>query len=286
MKGGSEIWTTLRHPSGGWLQLLKNVYGETVADHLSITAAGVAFYGLLALFPAIAALISLAGLVFDPAQIVGQLQQWAATLPPSAAEIIQGQGESLADSAGSALSFGLIGGLALSLYSASKGTKTLMEGMNVAFDVEETRGLLKLNLQAFGLTLLLIFGLLLAAGLGVVLPLITDALALSSGTVFLVNLTRWVILALVVITGLSFFYQYGPDRPGVQWRWITPGAVVAVVLLVGATALFSVYVGNFGNYNETYGTLGGVIVLLTWLWLSAYIILLGAELNSELERQA
>lgn len=269
----------------GWKAVLARTYREITDDRISLIAAGVAFYALLALFPAIAALISLAGLVFDPAQIVGQLQQWTATLPPSAAEIIQGQGESLASGGGSALSFGLIGGLVLSLYSASKGTKTLIEGMSVAYDVEETRGFLKLNLQAFGLTLLLILGLLLAAGLGVVLPLIMDALALPAGTDFLIDLARWLILALVVITGLSIFYQYGPNRPGVRWRWITPGAVLAVALLIAATALFSIYVGNFGNYNETYGTLGGVIVLLTWLWLSAYIVLVGAELNSELERQ-
>ncbi|WP_228243245.1 YihY/virulence factor BrkB family protein [Porphyrobacter sp. GA68] len=281
----SESGSVWKRPAGEWVALLKRVYKETTDDHLSIVAAGVAFYSLLALFPAIAALISLAGLVFDPLQILEQMQRWAANLPESAADIIRGQGESLAQSAGSALSFAFIGGVILSLYSASKGAKTLMEGLNVAYDVDETRNFLALNLRAFALTLMLIVGLILVAGLGIVLPFITDALRLPAGADLLIGLLRWVFLAGIVIAGLAVLYQYGPARADVPWRWVTPGAVLAVVLLVTSTALFGFYVGNFGNYNETYGTLGGVVILLTWLWLSSYIILLGAELNSQIERE-
>lgn len=272
-------------PWAGWKDILKRTYREGNDDHISVVAAGVAFYGLLALFPAIAALISVAGLVFDPLEVVQQLAQWTASLPEAAAAIIQGQGASVASGAGSALSLAAIGGLALTLYSAAKGTKTLMEGMNVAYDEQETRGFVRQNLIALGLTGLMILALLFAAGLGVAVPVIIETLALPPALETVLNIVRWIVLALVAMTGLSVMYRFGPSREDAEWRWITPGAVVAILLWIGATAIFSLYVRNFGSYNETYGTLGGVIILLTWLWLSAYIVLMGAELNSEIEHQ-
>lgn len=272
-------------PWKGWLEILKRTYREIGDDHVSVIAAGVAFYGLLALFPAIATLISIAGLVLDPEQVVRQLADWTASLPQGAADIIRGQGAAVASGAGSALSLAAVGGLALTLYSAAKGTKTLMEGMNVAYDEDEARGFLRLNLVAIALTGLMILALAVAAGLGVVVPIVVDALALPPLLEGLVHVLRWVALALIAMFGLSVLYRFGPSREDAEWRWITPGAVIAIVLWIAATALFSVYVGNFGSYNETYGTLGGVIILLTWLWLSSFIILSGAELNSEIEHQ-
>lgn len=269
----------------GWKDILKRTYAEMQQDHVSVVAAGVAFYGLLALFPAIGSLLSIAGLVLDPAQVVDQMTEWTATLPAAAADIIRAQGVAVAGGAGSALSLAAIGGLALTFYSTAKGTKTLMEGLNVAYDEQETRGFLRLNLVAIGLTGLMIVALLVAAGLGVALPVVLDLLNFPPFVETLVHIARWIALALIAMAGLSLLYRFGPSREDAKWRWITPGAVIAILLWVAATGLFSVYVSNFGSYNETYGTLGGVIILLTWLWLSAFIILFGAELNSEIEHQ-
>jgi membrane protein len=272
-------------PWPGWKDILKRTWQELGNDHVSVIAAGVAFYGLLALFPALTSLISIAGLVLDPAEVVAQLGEWTAGLPQTAAEIIVGQSVSVASGGGTALSLAAIGGLALALYSTAKGTKTLMEGMNVAYDEEETRGFLRLNLTALALTGLMIIALIVAVALGVVVPLIIDTLDLPRIAEKLLHLARWVMLAVIAMAGLSILYRFGPSRQDAKWRWITPGAVVAILLWIAATAGFSIYVSNFGSYNETYGALGGVIVLLTWLWMSAFIVLLGAELNAEIEHQ-
>jgi membrane protein len=272
-------------PWPGWKDILKRTWQELGNDHVSVIAAGVAFYGLLALFPALTSLISIAGLVLDPAEVVAQLGEWTAGLPQTAAEIIVGQSVGVASGGGTALSLAAIGGLALALYSTAKGTKTLMEGMNVAYDEEETRGFLRLNLTALALTGLMIIALIVAVALGVVVPLIIDTLDLPRIAEKLLHLARWVMLAVIAMAGLSILYRFGPSRQDAKWRWITPGAVVAILLWIAATAGFSIYVSNFGSYNETYGALGGVIVLLTWLWMSAFIVLLGAELNAEIEHQ-
>ena len=272
-------------PWPGWKDILKRTWQELGDDHVSVIAAGVAFYGLLALFPALTSLISIAGLVLDPAEVVAQLGAWTAGLPQTAAEIIVGQSVSVASGGGTALSLAAIGGLALALYSTAKGTKTLMEGMNVAYDEQETRGFLRLNLTALALTGLMIIALIVAVALGVVVPLIIDTLDLPRIAEKLLHLARWIMLAVIAMAGLSTLYRFGPSRQDAKWRWITPGAVVAILLWIAATAGFSIYVSNFGSYNETYGALGGVIVLLTWLWMSAFIVLLGAELNSEIEHQ-
>ena len=282
---GRHAFTPKQIPWPGWKDILKRTWRELTNDHVSVVAAGVAFYGLLALFPALTSLISIAGLVLDPAEVVTQLSEWTAGLPQTAADIIVGQSVSVASGGGTALSLAAIGGLALALYSTAKGTKTLMEGLNVAYDEEETRGFVRLNLTALALTGLMIIALMIAIGLGAVVPLVIDALNLPTIVERLLHLARWIMLAVIAILGLSLLYRYGPSREDAKWRWITPGASIAILLWVAATAGFSVYVSNFGSYNETYGALGGVIILLTWLWLSAFIVLLGAELNSEIEHQ-
>lgn len=269
----------------GWKDILKRAWREIGNDHVSVVAAGVAFYGLLALFPALTSLISIAGLLFEPTEVVAQLSEWTASLPRTAADIIVGQSASVASGSGAALSLAAIGGLALALYSTAKGTKTLIEGLNVAYDEEETRGFVRLNLTALGLTGLMIIALIIAIALGAVVPLVIDALNLPTIAEKLLHLARWIMLAVIAMIGLSLLYRYGPSREDAEWRWITPGAVVAILLWITATAGFSIYVSNFGSYNETYGALGGVIILLTWLWMSAFIVLLGAELNSEIEHQ-
>lgn len=272
-------------PKPGWRDILLRVKAEMAVDHVAIVSAGVAFFGLLAVFPAIAALISIAGLVLDPAAIEEQLASVAGILPQNAAEIIEGQARDIASGTGTGIGLAAAGGILLSLYSASKGMKSLIEGMNIAYDEEESRGFLALNATALALTLFLIFGVLVAFGATLAAPALLGSLGLSQGVQAAVAYGRWPILAIMTMFGLAIVYRYGPSREPPRWRWVSTGAVVAtIVWLIGSIA-FSVYVSNFGSYNESYGALGGVIILLTWLWLSAFVVLLGAELNSEMEHQ-
>jgi membrane protein len=278
-----------RAPSGrsggrGWFRLLLNTYREIGADHIGLIAAGIGFYGLLAIFPALVAVMAIAGLVMDPAFVVTQLEGLARVLPQEAATIIIDQAVAVTGSQSGGLGLAAILGLLIALYSASKGVTSLIEGLNVAFEVEERRGYVKYYLVVFGLTLGVIVAFLVVAGLLAVLPAVLAVVGGGFGET-LATWLRWPVVAGVVILGLAVLYKYAPSRGDVPWRWVTPGAVVATVLWLVGSVLFTVYVANFGSYNETFGTLGGVIVLLTWLWLSAYIVLMGAELDSEIERQ-
>jgi membrane protein len=281
---GREASRPSEIPSSGWRDILLRVKAEISDDHVSIAAAGVAFYGLLAIFPAIAALIGIAGLMLDPAAIEAQLAQAAAMLPPDAAQIVQDQGRKVAQNSGGA-TFAAIGGLLLALYSASSGMRTLMESMNIAYDEDEKRGMVRLYATALVLTLVLIVGAMVALGAMLVLPAVLGSLGLGRVFEAVLSYGRWPVLALLMMLGLAIIYRYGPSRESARWRWITPGSVVATVLWLIASILFSIYVQNFGSYTETYGSLGGVIILLMWLWLSAFVVLLGAELNAEMEHQ-
>ena len=270
-------------PKAGWRDILLRSKDEMARDHVSMIAAGVAFYGLLALFPAIAALISLWGLAFDPQAIEQQIEKLSGALPQQASEIIKEQAKRLAAGTGTGLA--AIGGLLLTLYSAAKGMKALNEGLNIIYDEEEKRGFVKLNLVAFLLTVAMIGMMVATLGAIVVLPALLGGLSLGSGVETLVVWLRWPLLALVAVIGLAVLYRFAPSRARPRWRWVSWGAVIATVVWVIGSIAFSLYVRNFGSYNETYGSLGAVIVLLLWFWLSAFIVLMGAELNSEIEHQ-
>lgn len=258
---------------------------EIADDHVATFAAGVAFFGLLALFPAIGAVIALAALALDPLLIEAQLGGLLSALPAEAAGILQAQLTEVAASAGGGMTLAALFGLAVSLYSASKGMKVLIEGMNLAYDEDEERGFIRLNLMAIGMTLGAIVGIVAALAAMVAVPAILATVGLSGVGTALLQYGRWVVLAVLALLGLAALYRYGPSRDKPKWRWVSPGSLLATVLWIAGSALFSIYASNFGSYNETYGTLGGVIVLLTWLWLSAFIVLLGAEVNSEIEHQ-
>lgn len=272
-------------PKPGWRDIALRVKDEITRDHVSIVSAGVAFFGLVAIFPAIAALISIAGLVLDPASIEAQLEELAGVLPENAAAIVQDQAREVAQGAATGVGLAAAGGILLSLYSASKGMKTLMEGMNIAYDEEESRGFIALNITALALTLFLIVGVLIAFAATLAAPALLGAMGLSEGVKAAVTYGRWPLLALLTIFGLAVVNRYGPSRENPKWQWVSVGAIVSTIIWVLGSIAFSIYVRNFGSYNETYGALGGVIILLTWLWLSAFIVLLGAELNSEIEHQ-
>lgn len=272
-------------PRPGWRNVLRRTWSGMSEDHVSMIAAGVAFYWLLAVFPAIAAMISAWGMVLDPETIQRQIEQITAALPEDAARLVTEQARSVAEGAGGGIGIAAIGGLLLTLYAATRGVKSLIEGLNIIYGEEESRGFLTLNLIAFGLTLLLLVMLIAALGMIVVLPVVVDWLGLGSTFGTLASYLRWPLLAVVAVVGLAVVYRFGPSRTAPRWRWVGWGAVLATAVWVLGSVLFSVYVQNFGSYNETYGSIGAVVILLMWFWLTAFVVLMGAQLNAQMEHQ-
>ncbi|EAR21046.1 Ribonuclease BN [Nitrococcus mobilis Nb-231] len=272
-------------PKAGWRDILLRTKSEISNDHLSMAAAGVAFYAMLALFPALAAIISIWGLVSDPQQVMQQIQSVSGMLPDQTAAIIKSQATKVASASGGAVSLAALGSVLLAVYSASKGMKALIEGLNMVYDEEEKRGFIKLNLVALILTIGLVLVMIAALGMIAAIPALLGSLGLGAVTKTAVIWLRWPLLFVVAIASLALIYRYAPSRTQPRWRWVSVGAVVATLLWIAGSFAFSFYTRNFGSYNETYGSLGAVIILLTWLWLSAFVVLLGAELNSEEEHQ-
>jgi len=273
-------------PARGWKQVLNRVRHKVSDDDIGLVSAGVAFYGLLALFPALAALVSVYGLLSDPAQVTEQFSQLRTILPGEAYELLQGQLQQLASPASSnALGVGLIVAILLALWSTTRGTKSLIKALNIAYSEHEQRGFLRLNAVAFTLTLFLVLLAVVVVGLIVALPIALNFLGLGAIAETAVNWLRWPVLAAVVLFALAVIYRYAPNRRQARWQWVSWGAGIALVLWLIASGLFSYYVSNFSNYNATYGSLGAVIILLMWLFITALMMLLGAELNAELEHQ-
>ncbi|MDX9861917.1 MAG: YihY/virulence factor BrkB family protein [Rhodospirillales bacterium] len=268
-------------PRRGWRDILLRTWGQIGQDNVGLVAAGVAFYGLLGLFPAIAALVSIYGLIADPAQVQQQVQTMSGVMPEELHRILGEQMGEVAASGARALSIAVVGSLALALWSASKGTKTLMTAMNVAYNEDERRNFLVLNLTALGLTAFFIL-LFVAALVAVVFA---PALLAALGVGRPIAMLGWPLIIAVLLVALAILYRFGPSREQAKWRWISPGSIAAVVLWLAASVAFSTYVRNFGSYNETYGSLGAVVGLMMWLWISAFIVVMGAELNAESERQ-
>ncbi len=285
MSRGRTAETPIEIPALGWKDIAFRVKDEIAADRVGLIAAGVAFYGLLALFPAIAALIAISGLIVEPSQIVDQLDSLSGLMPEEVISIVTAQATEVAGSREGGLSLAAIFGVLIALYSASKGMASLIEGINVAYDEEEERGFVWLKMVTFALTLFLMIGLLVALMATLGLPAVLAVLDFGAVFEFLMTAGLWVGLFLLTVFGLSVLYRYAPSRDGPEWKWASPGAIVACLIWVIASAGFAFYVGNFGSYNESFGTLAGVIVLLMWFWISAFIILLGAELNAEMEAQ-
>lgn len=272
-------------PAQGWKEVLFRVKDEISKDNMSIIAAGCAFYALLALFPAITALVSIYGIVADPGQIEQQLNALEGVVPQEAFTIIRDQLHSVVTSGNTALGWGAALAILLALYSASAGIKSLFEALNIAYEEEETRGFIRYNLTALGFTLAAVVGVAIGLGVIVGVPAIVEYLPFGVLGEWLVRILSWVVLFILVAGGLAVIYRLGPSRAPANWRWVSPGSIAATVLWLIASLAFSFYAANFASYNETYGALGGVIILLMWLWISAYVVLLGAELNSELELQ-
>jgi membrane protein len=282
---GAEAERPTQVPARGWLQIFKRAFKEAKEDGISLAAAGVAFYAFLSIFPAMLAALAVYGLVAEPAQVQQQLDSISGALPEQARSILQQQATSLAAGQQGALTFGLVVSVLVALWSASGGVAGLMQAINIAYDERETRGFIKRRGTALLLTLGAIVFVLLSVALVAVLPAVLNAIGLSGVARIGVQVVRWVLLIGFVIVALAIAYRFAPARRSPRFRWVSMGAVTATLLWIIGSALFSLYVSNFGRYEKTYGAIAGVIILLLWLYLSNYIVLLGAEINAEAERQ-
>jgi len=247
-------------------------------------AAGVTFYALLAIFPAIAAIVALYGLFADTHTIVTQVNSMAGVLPGGAIAVIGDQVGRIVSRPSSSLGFTFIVSLLISLWSANAGMKAMFDALNVVYNAEERRSFIKLNAVSVVFTLAAIALLLAAMASVVVVPIVLNALPMESLIAPALGYTRWPLLLILIGLGLSVIYRFGPDREHAQWRWISWGSTLAAIAWLAASLLFSWYAANFGSYNETYGSLGAVIGFMTWMWLSGIVVLLGAEIDAVMER--
>ncbi|MFC7737077.1 YihY/virulence factor BrkB family protein [Roseomonas sp. GCM10028921] len=282
---GRSADTPSQIPASGWWDILKRTFQQISEDRLLTEAAGITFYGLLALFPAVTALVSLYGLFADPGDISGHLAALSGVVPGGGMEIIEEQVRRVAAQGSGKLGFGLAVSLAASLWSANAATKAVFDALNIVYEETEKRGFIKRTAITLAFTLGAILFVLLAMGAVVALPIILDFVGLGPTVDLLLRLLRWPLLLVAIGVLLAVLFRYGPSRDSAKWRWVSwGGAFAAVAWLIGSAA-FSFYVTNFGSYNETYGSLGAVIGFMTWIWLSAAIVLAGAELDAEMERQ-
>jgi membrane protein len=272
-------------PARGWKQVLKRAWAENKADNMSIIAGGVAFFGFLAVFPALIAIISIYGLVASPSTVTTQVESFSKSLPRSAADLISQQLTTITSHSGGALTIGLVVSILGALWSASGGVSHLMTAVNIAYDETENRGFLRLRLTSLALTLGAIVFVLITFGLVAVVPAVLSALPLGVAGTVLAQVVRWVLLLAVMAGSLAVLYRVAPDRDAPRFRWVSLGSVVVTVVWAIVSLLFSFYVNNFGSYDKTYGAIAGVIVLMLWLYLTCYLVLLGAEINSETEHQ-
>jgi membrane protein len=266
-----------------WLAVLRRVGGGFGRDHLSILAAGVAFFSMLALFPSMAVLISLYGLVANPADVATHTDYIRPLLPPEAYAIIANQMEALVSVGSSGLGFASIVALLFALWSTRAAVAALIEGLNVVYVQRERRSIVRLVGTSVGLTLLLVLLAIVAIGAIVLVPTVLAFVDLGPVGAWLTALAPWPILFIAVVAAIGVIYRYGPDRAVARKRWVSLGAVVAAVLWVVASLLFSFYVSNFADYNKTYGSLGAIAILLLWFYVGALAVLIGAELNAEME---
>ncbi len=272
-------------PKQGWKDVLLRTKAEVKQDNMSLVAAGVAFYAFLALIPGLVALVSLYGLIADPAEVARQVEDSTAALPRESREFIQSQLQRITTADPQGLGIGLVVGLASAVWSASAGVRAMMTALNVAYDEQEHRKFIRLRAQSLLLTLGAVVLVLAVMGALVVVPAVLDRIGAGGVGRWTVSIGRWPLLLLAVVGSIAVLYRYGPDRQRPQWRWVSWGAVIATVLWLVGTLLFSLYVGNFGSYNETYGTLAGIVLILLWFYLTAFVVLIGAELDAELEHQ-
>ena len=275
----------LQIPWAGWKDILWRTYVRTGDDRLLATAAGVVFFGLLAVFPAITALVSSYGLFADPSTIGANLQSLALMLPEGSFQIVQDQVARVLDKGNTALGATFLFGFGLAIWSANAGVKAIIDALNVVYEEREKRGFIRLNLLSLTFTSCGIAALLLMVSAVVAVPLALDRVGLAPESQFIISLARWPLMLVILLAALGVLYRFGPSRREARWEWLSVGTIAAALLWIAGSALLSWYLSNFGNYNATYGSLGAAIGLMMWMWMSAIIVLCGAELNSEIEHQ-
>lgn len=269
----------------GWKGVLKRTKDEVKDDNAALLSAGVAFFALLSLVPALFALVSIYGLVADPAEVDRQVTDALAAAPTEVQDLVSEQLQAVTERSGGGLGLTAVTGVLLALWSASSGMKHLMTAINVAYDEEETRGFVALRGRALLLTVGAVGFVVVAIGVLTALPAWLDDTALGRPAQWAVSILRFPLLAVGLMAGLAILYRYAPDRDEPQWTWTAPGTLTATVLWLAGSIAFSIYTANFGSYGETYGALGAVVVLMLWLMLSAFAVVVGAELNAEAEHQ-
>lgn len=272
-------------PFKGYKEIFKRVVSQINNDHVQIVSAGIAFYCFMAVFPTIAAAFFIYGLIMDPVEIQAQLSKLISILPNEAGEMIAGIMETSAEKSDKSLGWGLLISIALSIWSANKGMSAIFQGINIAYDETDDRNIFK----KYGLTLLFTFGGiiigLICVGLVIGFSAFVDALPLPEVMKTIISYLRWPLMGIIIALSLSIIYKIAPDRTNPKFKWVIWGALIATVIWIGGSLIFSLYVNNFGSYDKTYGSFGAVIILMLWFFLSAFIILLGAEIASEMEHQ-
>jgi membrane protein len=283
---GTDATSPWAIPGTGWKEVLLRSWRESSEDNVGLVAAGVAFYGFLALVPLLGAVVLSYGLIAEPETVMRNMQQLTAVMPGDAAKLIGEQLMNVVTTSEGKKGFGVLLALAIALFGARNGAGSIMTALNIAYEEKEKRGFVMVNLTALAITaggvLVAILAVIAITALGHLDTLLPDA----SGVLLAVGkLLTYALLLFGGAAGAATLYRFGPSRDRPRWVWLTPGSLLAALLWLLLTLGFGLYVANFGNYNATYGSLSAVVVLLTWLYLSSYILLFGAELNSELEHQ-
>lgn len=272
-------------PWAGWKDIFWRTYQRIDEDRLLATAGGVVFFGLLAIFPAVTALVSSYALFADPSTISSNLHTLATMLPEGSFQIVEEQVARVLSNANTTLGATFLLGLLLAIWSANAGVKAIFDALNVAYEEREKRSFIRLNLVSLAFTIGGIVALLLMVGAVVAFPLALNHLGMAPESKLIVALARWPLLFIILLAALAILYRFAPSRDAPRWQWLSLGAVTAAMLWIAGSALLSWYLSEFANYNATYGSLGAAIGLMTWMWMSAIVIMFGAELNSEIERQ-
>ena len=281
---GRHAATPSDMPARGWKNILLRVWENIGEDRVILVAAGVTFYCLLAIFPAIAALIAIYGFFSDPSSISSEVDKISGVMPGGALDIIRTQMNQVASQGPSKLGVAFVIGFLVSLWSANAGIKSIFDALNLVYDEPEKRGLIRLNLVSLAFTVAAILFILVAIACIAALPAVASS-QLQGTAALIAQIIRWPILFVVVAVGIALVYRYGPSRAEPQWRWITWGSAFAAVAWIAVSIAFSWYAANFGSYNKTYGSLAAIVVFMTWLWLSIAVILIGAEIDAEMEQQ-
>jgi membrane protein len=282
---GREASTPAEIPAPGWMDVLGRVYKNITEHRILAIAAGVTFYALLAIFPAIAAFVALYGLVADPATIAGHINALSGVLPAEGLSIVSDQIQRVSAQGSARLGAASIIGLLVSLWSANAGMKAIFDALNVVYQEREKRGFFRLNTVTLAFTLGGMAMIAMSLGLMVAVPPALQALRLPPGVETAIALLRWPLLLVLVALAISLVYRFGPSRDEPKWRWVSWGGAFAAIAWLAASLLFSWYAANIGKFNETYGSLGAAIGFMLWMWVSSIVLLIGAELNAEMEHQ-